>query len=64
MGFFKKKSDDNKPGVKREEKKKELHVLCPSCFLDFTVEAVEEAGGVCPSCKAKIDLSKLPRAVL
>ena len=56
--FGKKKTKDE------ESKKKEEHVICPHCYLDFTVERVQQAGGVCPSCKGKIDLDKLPRAYL
>lgn len=54
----KKKSEEEK------DKKKEEHVICPHCYLDFTVERVQKAGGVCPSCKGKMDLDKLPRAQL
>jgi ribosomal protein L37AE/L43A len=56
--FGKKKTKDE------EGKEKEEHVVCPHCYLDFTVERVQQAGGVCPSCKGKIDLDKLPRAYL
>ena len=37
-------------------------VICPHCYVDLTVEQVREAGGVCPSCKGKIDLERQPRA--
>jgi ribosomal protein L37AE/L43A len=55
--FGKKKKDGEKA-----EKPKEEHVICPHCYLDFEVERIREAGGVCPSCKGTIDLDKLPRA--
>jgi uncharacterized protein YbaR (Trm112 family) len=57
--FGKKKSREEKP-----EKKPEEHVICPHCYLDFPVERVREAGGVCPSCKGEIDLDKARRAYL
>lgn len=57
--FGKKKPKDDKETEKTEE-----HVICPHCYLDFTVERVQQAGGICPSCKGKIDLDKLPRARL
>ncbi len=63
MGLLKKKGDD-KPEQKKEVKQKEEHVICPHCFVDHTVQAVQEAGGVCPSCKGKIDLDRIPRAAL
>lgn len=63
MGLFKKKGSD-KPEPKKETKPKEEHVICPHCFVDHTVQAVQEAGGVCPSCKGKIDLDRIPRAAL
>lgn len=34
---------------------------CPHCYLDFPVSRVEAAGGACPSCKGKIDRTKVPR---
>jgi ribosomal protein L37AE/L43A len=57
--FGKKKPKDDKKAEKKEE-----HVICPHCYLDFTVERVQQAGGICPSCKGEIDLEKLPRARL
>jgi ribosomal protein L37AE/L43A len=48
----------------KEKKQAEEHIICPHCFTDFTVSRVQEAGGVCPSCKGKIDLDKIPRARL
>jgi len=56
--FGKKKPKEGK------EKEKEEHVICPHCYLDFTVERIQQAGGICPSCKGKMDLDKLPRAQL
>lgn len=47
---------------KGEKKPAEEFVVCPHCYLDFTVEQVRQAGGICPSCKGKIDLEKAPRA--
>jgi len=67
MSLFGKKKAEAKAEPKKEEKKeekKEAHVICPHCYLDYTVEQVQKAGGVCPSCKGKIDLAKLPRAAL
>lgn len=61
MFLFGKKKDQ--PEQKKEQKKEE-HVICPHCYLDYTVEQVQKAGGVCPSCKGKIDLDKVPRAAL
>ena len=58
--FGKKKGE---PEQKKEQKKEE-HVICPHCYLDYTVEQVQKAGGVCPSCTGKIDLDKIPRAAL
>jgi transcription initiation factor IIE alpha subunit len=51
---------------KKSEKKEEKteYVICPHCFLDYSVEDIIEAGGICPSCKGKIDLNNLPRAAL
>ena len=60
MFLFKKKVKDD--GDKKKEP--EEHVICPHCYLDYTVEQVQKAGGTCPSCKGKIDLDKLPRAKL
>jgi ribosomal protein L37AE/L43A len=57
--FGKKRPKDDKKVGKKEE-----HVICPHCYLDFTVERVQKAGGICPSCKGEIDLEKLPRARL
>lgn len=63
MGLFKRKTED-KPKAEEKPKVKEEHIVCPHCFVDHTVQAVQEAGGVCPSCKGKIDLDKIPRAAL
>jgi len=52
------------PAAKVQQSAKEEHVICRSCFVDFTVSRVEQAGGKCPSCGAKIDLSTLPRGTL
>jgi len=49
---------------KKKEKAKIAHVVCPHCFVDFELEDVEKTGGVCPSCKGKMDLEKLPKAYL
>jgi len=57
MRLFGKKQDGQK-----EKKEPEPIVICPHCYLDYTVEQVLQAGSVCPSCKGKIDLSKHPRA--
>lgn len=46
------------------EKEKEEYVICPHCYVDYTVKQIREAGGICPSCDRKIDLEKLPRARL
>jgi uncharacterized CHY-type Zn-finger protein len=61
--IFGKKKTQPKPEEKKETVKEE-HVICPHCFLDYTVEQVQKAEGICPSCKGKIDLEKLPRAAL
>ena len=55
--FGKKKSKD-----KSKKKEPEEFVICPHCYLDYTVKQVQESGGICPSCKGKIDLDKLPCA--
>jgi uncharacterized protein YbaR (Trm112 family) len=59
--FGRKKTDEGKEKKKNE---REERVICPHCFVDFPVSRIEQAGGVCPSCKGKIDLDKLPRAQL
>jgi len=59
FGLFGKK----KP-TEKKEKEKEQYVICPHCYLDYTVEQIQQTGGVCPSCKGKIDLTKHPRAHL
>ena len=58
--FGKKKSKDEKDRKKEPAE----YVICPHCYLDFTVKQVQQAGGACPSCKGEIDLAKLPRARL
>ena len=58
--FGKKKPKDEK----EEKEQTEEFVICPHCYLDYTVEQVLESGGVCPSCKGEIDLDKLPRALV
>jgi uncharacterized paraquat-inducible protein A len=58
--FGKKKPKDEKS--KKKEAKE--YVICPHCYLDFAVEKVQQAGGICPSCKGKIDLEKQRRAQL
>ncbi|MBN1315097.1 MAG: hypothetical protein JXA42_06500 [Anaerolineales bacterium] len=60
MKLFRKK----KKSEKEENSVKSEYVICPHCFLDYTVEDIIEAGEVCPSCKGKIDLDKLPRAAM
>ena len=62
--FGRKKSKRERTGDKDKEKPSPEYVICPHCYLDFTVEQVQQAGGVCPSCKGKIDLEKLPRGYL
>lgn len=57
--FGKKKKEPEKPPSEEE-----AYVICPHCYLDFTVHQVQEAGGKCPSCKGTIDLERLPRARL
>jgi ribosomal protein L37AE/L43A len=57
MPLFGRKKSEGK-----EEKKKEEHVICPHCYLDYAVSRIQEAGGACPSCKGTIDLDKVPRA--
>ena len=44
--------------------KQDAHVICKSCFSDITVAQIEAAGGECPSCHAKVDLSSVPTASL
>jgi len=56
--FGKKKAQDKQS----ERKAPEEFVICPHCYLDFTVKQIQASGGVCPSCHGKIDLDKLPRA--
>lgn len=46
------------------EEKKEEFVICPHCYVDYTVEQIQKAGGICPSCKGEIDLDRIPRAQL
>ncbi|MCL6431130.1 MAG: hypothetical protein K6V36_09760 [Anaerolineae bacterium] len=58
--FGKKKPQEDKGS----EEPREEYVICPHCYLDFTVQQVQQAGGICPSCKAKLDLDRLPRARL
>jgi len=58
------KTEPEQPIRKDQPGAKEQHVICRSCFVDFTVSRVEQAGGKCPSCGAKIDLSTLPRGTL
>ncbi len=60
MPLFGKKKKEEGEG----KKEKVAHVICPHCYLDFEVEQIEQAGGVCPSCKGKIDLEKAPRAYM
>lgn len=59
MPLFGKKKLEGKQDKKEEP---EEYVICPHCYLDYTVEQVRQAGGLCPSCKGKIDLEKQPRA--
>ena len=49
---------------KKEPRKKKEFVICPHCYVDVTVEAVEKAEGKCPSCKGEIDLETQPRTQL
>ena len=60
MPLFGRKKSKGEQGKKKEPA--EEYVICPHCYLDFTVEQVRKAGGACPSCKGKIDLEKQPRA--
>jgi transcription initiation factor IIE alpha subunit len=63
MSLFGKLLGKKKPQDTHDEKKeREEFVICPHCYLDYTVKQVQESGGVCPSCKGEIDLDKLPRA--
>lgn len=39
----------------------EGHIICTGCFQDFSVRDIHEAGGECPSCHTKIDLTKARR---
>lgn len=61
MPIFGKKE---KPGEEPAKKPQEEYVICPHCYVDYSVEQIRKAGGVCPSCKGKIDLEKIPRARL
>jgi len=61
MPLFGRKKPKDDRGQQKEPKE---YVICPHCYLDFTVKQIEQTGGVCPSCKGKIDLEKLPRAHL
>ncbi|MDI7275219.1 MAG: hypothetical protein QME94_04500 [Anaerolineae bacterium] len=61
MALFGKKKPPEDKGAKQP---REEFVICPHCYLDFTVQQIEQAGGLCPSCKGKLDLDRLPRARL
>ena len=64
MPLFGKKKSKDKKDEKGQQKAPKEYVICPHCYLDFTVKQIEQAGGACPSCKGEIDLEKLPRARL
>ncbi len=57
MPLFGKKKDK-----KDKQKEPKEFIICPHCYLDYTVKQIQESGGMCPSCKGQIDLDKLPRA--
>ncbi len=59
MPLFGKKSKDEEKSQEPEE-----FVICPHCYVDFTVKQVQQSGGTCPSCKGEIDLDKISRAKL
>ncbi len=61
MPLFGKKKPKNR---RSKNKEPEEFVICPHCYLDYTVKQIQESGGTCPSCKGRIDLNKLPRAQL
>jgi len=58
--FGKKKSEDDKAKKRASEE----FIICPHCYVDYTVKQIQESGGACPSCKGEIDLDKIPRAQL
>ena len=63
MSFLDRLFGEKKPkGEKEINEKTEEFVICPHCYVDYTVKQVQESGGTCPSCKGEIDLDKLPRA--
>ncbi|MGD1992822.1 MAG: hypothetical protein PVI59_06480 [Anaerolineae bacterium] len=55
--FGRKKSKKEKAEGEQEE-----YVICPHCYVDYSVKQIQDAGGVCPSCKGEIDLDRIPRA--
>ena len=59
MRLFSRKKPKEK---ENDQKLPEQYVICPHCYVDLTVERVQQAGGACPSCRGKIDLDKISRA--